>query len=761
MADYATSANKRLIKRLTGYSDPNVTWQDFQVELKKEFKHEDSEQMMHTIKYLEKIISEFDSHEQPTPNQVYQFLREFNEVGEACVKKGDLTGKQLTVKLISSLPNHLQRKAFHHATRGKPDPDLENIRPYKEVYTNIEGHAVVGRDIQNLMDQSGGELPDSRKSAFPPSALQDTAKEERALFQKQRLAEPRVIEPPTPFHDSDVNSLTRKLDEMGILQAISERARYYPDTANVNVGHVEYSVESGYINNRPQQGGWSNSRSKDSSCAWCRNIQDEGMRPQAPHKYMNQCHDFKKFIGMGVIHENDENNYIAVGPWTPGKEAVPIQFNSDLPRRQQVIARTINTRYSHIAENRKRAIQEEMDAVLEAEKSRMESRVQMLEASDNDSRLSGNEDSTVLIGQSSLSEEELASVQHLMTMRDALSVNEAQSRPKRTTARKEPYTRDVPTIDRRKTQHEQVPTLQERMRREASYGKAKAPKTVEFQDPLPEIPKATERATRKRSATKGKKLAEMLASNYSYEDTIEKLIKQSKIPDGFTLGEMLSLANPHTTRPAPAPTTGRIDQALQDVRMDTDQAGHVSEVNAMGTSTHEEYSGYADYHSYTPKVVCTLTGRTKLTDVRAVLDTGAEVSVMSYEAAHKFEIPVTMSTTMTLRTITGSKSKFVGFADNVAVTIGNTVVRTRFYIMNTPGLKVLLGFPFFRKARVTLRYPSDYEGGPVHAHFIDPGTGKITTVRTNDETEASKEARRSQHQGMISDSYDSDSESEN
>jgi hypothetical protein len=92
----------------------------------------------------------------------------------------------------------------------------------------------------------------------------------------------------------------------------------------------------------------------------------------------------KSLAVNSVIHENDENNCITVGPWTPGTEAVPIQFNSDLPRRQHVIARTINTRHSHIPENRKRAIQEEMAAALEAEKSRIESRVQTLEVSVND-----------------------------------------------------------------------------------------------------------------------------------------------------------------------------------------------------------------------------------------------------------------------------------------------------------------------------------------------------------------------------------------
>ena len=153
----------------------------------------------------------------------------------------------------------------------------------------------------------------------------------------------------------------------------------------------------------------------------------------------------------------------------------------------------------------------------------------------------------------------------------------------------------------------------------------------------------------------------------------------------------------------------------------------------------ETYSGYSDYHSPTPKVVITLTGRAKLTDVRATLDTGAEVSVITLDAATRFEIPITYSSSMALRTIIGNKSRFVGFADNVPVTIGNTVVRTRFYIMDCPGIKIILGFPFFRKARVTFRYPRDDEDGPVFALFHDPRTGEITIVKTNTKTEKVRE----------------------
>ena len=120
---------------------------------------------------------------------------------------------------------------------------------------------------------------------------------------------------------------------------------------------------------------------------------------------------------------------------------------------------------------------------------------------------------------------------------------------------------------------------------------------------------------------------------------------------------------------------------------------------------------------------------------------------------------------MALRTIIGTKSRFVGFADNVAVTIGNTVVRTRFYIMESPGIKVVLGFPFIRKARVTFRYPKDEEDGPVFALLCDPRTGVITSVKTNTETEKARESYlyKAQNQSGIiesdsEDGYTSDSE---
>ena len=161
-----------------------------------------------------------------------------------------------------------------------------------------------------------------------------------------------------------------------------------------------------------------------------------------------------------------------------------------------------------------------------------------------------------------------------------------------------------------------------------------------------------------------------------------------------------------------------------------------AEVALLGTTPETGNS----YFSPAPKVVVTMPGRTKVTDVRATLDTGAEVSCMTLEAATLLELPITGSQTMALKTITGVKSRFVGFADNVTVAIGNCVVNNRFYIMDAPGMKVILGFPFFRKARVSFRYPRDYDGGIVLAQFWDQRSRDVTTVKTNDATEDAKDA---------------------
>jgi hypothetical protein len=108
---------------------------------------------------------------------------------------------------------------------------------------------------------------------------------------------------------------------------------------------------------------------------------------------------------------------------------------------------------------------------------------------------------------------------------------------------------------------------------------------------------------------------------------------------------------------------------------------------------------------------------------------------MSYNAAVQLEVPITKSDSMALKSITGAKSRFLGYADNVPVTVGDCIVPTRFYIMDIPGVRVILGFPFFRTARVSFRYPSDAEGGPVYANLWNETTRLVTIIKAAEPTE--------------------------
>jgi hypothetical protein len=72
--------------------------------------------------------------------------------------------------------------------------------------------------------------------------------------------------------------------------------------------------------------------------------------------------------------------------------------------------------------------------------------------------------------------------------------------------------------------------------------------------------------------------------------------------------------------------------------------------------------------------------------------------------------------------------------------IKNTVIRTRFYIIKSPGIKVVLRFLFIRKARVIFRYPKDEEDGLVFVLLCDPRTRVITSIKTNTKTEKARES---------------------
>src|SRR5579859_2712068 len=203
---------------------------------------------------------------------------------------------------------------------------------------------------------------------------------------------------------------------------------------------------------------------------------------------------------------------------------------------------------------------------------------------------------------------------------------------------------------------------------------------------------------------------------------------------GFTLREIILLTNLVSTLRQTPPLTGQTNKRIMDTKVIESEISIGELVAKLSPLFVKNFSGYLDYYSPTPKVIITLTRRAKLANVRATLNTGAEVSVITLDAAKRFKILVTHSLGMALWTIISNKSRFVGFVDNVLVTISNTVVRTWFYIMDCLGIKVILGFLFIQKARVTFRYPRDKEDRLVFVLLYNLQTREITSIKTNIKT---------------------------
>jgi hypothetical protein len=146
-----------------------------------------------------------------------------------------------------------------------------------------------------------------------------------------------------------------------------------------------------------------------------------------------------------------------------------------------------------------------------------------------------------------------------------------------------------------------------------------------------------------------------------YKGSLSKLLDQTTLLPSFTLGEIILLADPAFTRRLPS-LVGETDKRIQEIEIIESKVGlgelvgledllyesddlRIVDVNPLVI---ENYSGYLDYYSPAPKVIITIVGRGKLTDVRATLDTKAEVSCISLDVVLRFEILITYSTRIAL-----------------------------------------------------------------------------------------------------------------
>jgi gag-polyprotein putative aspartyl protease len=109
-----------------------------------------------------------------------------------------------------------------------------------------------------------------------------------------------------------------------------------------------------------------------------------------------------------------------------------------------------------------------------------------------------------------------------------------------------------------------------------------------------------------------------------------------------------------------------------------------------------------------------------------MLDSGAEVNVMTRSLADKAGLTVRTNLMLALKTVSGERRKFDGAYEDIDVSIGNISNTQTVMVINDIDHKLILGCPFFHDAQLTFVYD---EEGYQCAKFVNEDRTKTGITR--------------------------------
>ena len=201
------------------YQNPSTTWEEFQKTLLREYRNSDSDQLLHTIGYLEKYVRDFKAlvdSGHVTQGQIYDYCRDFYEVGIKCKENGTITEKALIFKFLYGLPQNLKIKAMKFATKSKKfDPD--NMKSFEEIYRDVENSCIVLRDMDDLVQEQGmAKLPTGFEN-LDPDYIGDRPTYDEKPMKREPKRDPKPILPfirASTMTDTTKRIMNRDIDEI-------------------------------------------------------------------------------------------------------------------------------------------------------------------------------------------------------------------------------------------------------------------------------------------------------------------------------------------------------------------------------------------------------------------------------------------------------------------------------------------------------------------------------------------------------------------
>jgi len=128
------------------------------------------------------------------------------------------------------------------------------------------------------------------------------------------------------------------------------------------------------------------------------------------------------------------------------------------------------------------------------------------------------------------------------------------------------------------------------------------------------------------------------------------------------------------------------------------------------------------YAAKTPKLLVKVDGA----PTRAMLDTGAEVNVITRAAADELGLPVRTDLLLALKAVSRDTRVFNGACENVEIDIGGVVNHQTLLVLNKSEHTLILRAPFFYNAQVTFEYNDSRNQ---YAKLLSEDREKVATVR--------------------------------
>jgi hypothetical protein len=128
------------------------------------------------------------------------------------------------------------------------------------------------------------------------------------------------------------------------------------------------------------------------------------------------------------------------------------------------------------------------------------------------------------------------------------------------------------------------------------------------------------------------------------------------------------------------------------------------------------------YIAASPKAKVQIAGE----EVTALIDTGAEVCVMSSGLAEKLQLPISRTFSVTMAGATGKTKRFLGLCEDVPIDIGKIVYKVPIWVIHRLEHSLVLGRPYHKAAQLKLREMP--EGGTEATIYTPDGTGMTSWV---------------------------------